>query len=267
MPTVPSSVVAVPEAGQICIWTLGADNSAMPGAASSLEAVLSPEERKEALRIPLVASRRQFIVGRAMLRRVLSSHFPVPVAAWRFARDHNRKPFVCAPRMPLPIQFSISHTEGLIACLVTLSSSAAVDVEKVEHSPDLPAVAAEFLSLGERKTLEALPGPEWTARFFDYWTLKEAYAKARGLGLQLKLSEFEFHFGRDDTIRMACPSRMDHNWREWRFWCRRQSSSHVISVAVRKDFEGPLEVVSRTVEIDASGFLAAAGSSPFSSGA
>ena len=70
----------------------------------------------------------------------LSHYFPVPAGAWRFARDHNGKPFIASPEVSPAAQFSVSHTEGLIACLITLSE-AAVDVEKIEYDQDLQLVA------------------------------------------------------------------------------------------------------------------------------
>src|SRR6185503_2047144 len=81
---------------------------------------------------------------------------------------------------------------GMLACLVSLTASAAVDVEHIVHTDDLAHVAEAVLARREREALGRLAGSDWTERFFDYWTLKEAYAKARGEGLGLPFGDIGF---------------------------------------------------------------------------
>ena len=148
-----------------------------------------------------------------------------------------------------PVHFSLSHTDGLIACLTSLSPHAAVDVEKVEDSRDLTLVAEQIFSPTELQTLNRLSGADWTARFFDYWTLKEAYAKARGLGLGLKLSAVGFEFGSDDSIRADFASDLSDDSSAWMFWLSR-SSPHTISVAAKRDRHHDIQIVRRSVKFN-----------------
>ena len=95
-----------------------------------------------------------------------------------------------------------------------------------------------------------LSGKDWTARFFDYWTLKEAYAKARGLGLGLTLSDVAFELASDDTIRVHFAAAVDDDPSAWVFWRRRLPPQHTISVAARKDFDDGCELILRAVKFN-----------------
>ncbi|MCI0428001.1 MAG: 4'-phosphopantetheinyl transferase superfamily protein [Nitrospiraceae bacterium] len=222
--------------GQLYLWTLRTDELTDTAIACGFQAILSADERNKARRFRRATDRQQFVISHALVRLALSNHFPVPAGDWRFDRDHNGRPFIVAPVILPPVRFSLSHTQGLVACLITLSAEAAVDVEKIEHNQDLALVARQVLSPAEQRALSVLSGKDWTARFFDYWTLKEAYAKARGLGLSLTLSHIGFECGRDDTLLARFASQVDDNSSAWVFWRRHLSPQHTISVAAKKDF-------------------------------
>jgi 4'-phosphopantetheinyl transferase len=218
--------------GQIYLWIAPQETS---GLVSSHEAILSEEERNRALRFHRIVDQDQFVFAHAFVRLVLSWHFGVAPSEWRFGRDCNGRPLITAPQIRPTVHFSLSHTKGLTACLVTLTAAAAVDVEKVVGDQELVFAAREVLSATERKTLGTSSGMEWTSRFFDHWTLKEAYAKARGLGLGLCLSDIGFDLSPGGKIQVRFAARMNDDPSSWLFWCRRLSLHHTISVAARKN--------------------------------
>jgi 4'-phosphopantetheinyl transferase len=235
--------------GQVDLWTVSTGYSA-DSTPVCLQSVLSNDEQKEARRFHQAKHQRQFVVARALLRRTLSRYFRVPAGDWRFARGLYNKPFLAGPYISPSPQFSLSHTDGLIACLITLSPEAAVDVEKVEYNDDLPLVARQVLSATELKTLSTLSRKEWTALFFEYWTLKEAYAKARGLGLGIKLSDITIERGLDNAIRAHFAPSVGDDSSTWAFWRRRLPSKHTLSVAAKQDFPGELRIVRRSVKFE-----------------
>jgi len=248
MPTDISEGQVVLKPGQIYLWTLSTEGTPSPATAHCLHGILSDSERDEARRFQRLADWQQFVVARALLRTALSRHFLVPAGDWRFDRDENGKPFIVAPALYSPARFSVSHTQGLVACLITLSAEAAgVDVEKIEHKPDLPLVAEQVLSNAERAALSTLSGKEWTTRFFEHWTLKEAYAKARGLGLGLAFRDISFETTQRNTELAQFAFRAHDNSSAWVFWHRHLPSRHIISVAVKKHCSREPEIVLRQV--------------------
>ena len=107
----------------------------------------------------------------ALLRAALAQAGLAPALADAVLREGRAK-----PRLPAPLEFSISHCEGLALCALSATGPLGVDAEA------LGALRADafrlYLSAAER----AWAGDD-PARFYTLWTRKEAVAKAAGHGL------------------------------------------------------------------------------------
>ncbi len=235
---------------QVHLWTFGIDGPVDVAIAHRLQGILSADEQTESRRFHRTRDQYQFIVARALVRLALSQYVPIPAGWWRFERDYYGKPFVTAPQIWPPVQFSVSHTEGLIACLVTRLCEAAVDVEKVEYARDLRLVAREVFSPAELIALSELSGSNWTTRFFDIWTLKEAYSKARGLGLSLMWKDISFELGSGNSICAHFTSALNDDPSAWAFWRHRLPTRHTVAVAAKGDRRGRLEIIQQSVRFD-----------------
>ena len=88
-----------------------------------------------------------------------------------------------------------------------------------------------FFSPCEARALRALPDSEQTRRFFAYWTLKESYIKARGLGLSLPLDQFSFLLDNED-IRVAFDEKLADDPARWRFALLSAPPHYMIAVGV-----------------------------------
>jgi len=236
--------------GQIIVRTVRTDKPTDIAVAGHLHQLLPPDELQEAQRFHKSADRNRFIISRSLLRLMLSHHFSVSPVDWVIGRGDNGRPFIVAPEMLPPIEFSISHTEGLVACLITISAEAAVDVEKVVYTQDLALTAKHVLSAAEQDELAALSGPDWTKGFFDHWTLKEAYAKARGLGLVLQFKDVGFELKSNNTILVHFAGRVDDNPSAWTFWNHHLRPQHSISVAAKRCCSKNNEVILGSVKFD-----------------
>jgi 4'-phosphopantetheinyl transferase len=154
-----------------------------PSDLARLLAVLTSTEADRASRFHHDEDRRRSIVGRAVLRCLLSRHFGVEPRAFCFKVRENGKPFL--PQSD--IHFSVSHS-GEVVAIALAASEVGVDIEAKHHIPETAAIAARFFSKDEAERVRA--ATDATHEFFRIWTMKEAVAKAVGHGLGLPLDCF-----------------------------------------------------------------------------
>jgi 4'-phosphopantetheinyl transferase len=156
-----------------------------------LTARLSADERARASRFVFDRDRGRFTVARAALRTILARYLDRPANALVFDYTSHGKPFLRSEADSPDIRFNVSHAAGVALIAVALAREVGVDVEDVREGFAAGAIAERFFSPAEVDALQALPAADRTAGFFNCWTRKEAYVKARGEGLSLPLSVFD----------------------------------------------------------------------------
>jgi 4'-phosphopantetheinyl transferase len=151
-----------------------------------LREVLDAEERERAARFHFDRDRERYIVARGVLRLLLSSY----LATSQFALTTNKfgKPFLRPPHDTL--HFNVSHSRDLALFGFTRVSEIGADVESIRPDFATQEIANRFFAPDEAATLMQLGESERAGAFFNCWTRKEAYIKARGIGLSLGLSTF-----------------------------------------------------------------------------
>ncbi len=152
--------------------------------------LLTSTETAKQQRYKFAKDRHDALITRAFIRDLLSYYADVAPQDWQFEKGNKDKPEVI--NCPLPLRFNISHTKNLIICAVTLEDDIGCDVENTGRNNNVLAIAERYFSSTEINELFALPEAQQRNRFFDYWTLKESYIKAWGLGLAIPLADFSF---------------------------------------------------------------------------
>ncbi len=196
--------------------------------------LLDDDERERWQRFVFAADRRQFLLAHVMLRKVLSRYADVPPQAWRFRKNEFGRPEIAGPVSAAGLSFNLSHTRGLVACAVTLGRPVGIDVEDLQRGSPVMDLAARYFSSFEMAELSGLPAERQSERFFELWTLKEAYLKARGVGLSLGLDRFSMRLapGQAPTISFA-PGLVDDS-AAWQFAQFRHGPRHLLAVAARR---------------------------------
>jgi len=196
--------------------------------------LLSDEEGRRVERFVQQDDAVRFIIGRALARTMLSRYADIRPHDWLLVVDEHGRPELAERPAGAPdLRFNLTHTPGLVACAVAVGREVGVDAEHVGRRVTFD-VAERFFSAREVADLRALPDGERHEVFFDYWTLKEAYIKARGLGLALPLRQFTFLRtpGRAPAITFAPELHDDATtWQFAQFW---PTADHRMSIAVRR---------------------------------
>ena len=197
------------------------------------ESLLTDDERVQMSRLYFARHRHQFLVTRALIRTSLSAYFQVEPADWQFGKNGYGKPGITFPEEAGPVQFNISHCEGLIMCGITRQHDIGVDVEDANRSTLATFESlSSYFSATEMADMAQLPIDQQRQRFFDYWTLKESYIKARGMGLAIPLAKFSFRFEADRLSAFETHPDLDDEAADWQFWRISQADRFRVAVAV-----------------------------------
>lgn len=167
---------------------------------------LSNDRRQRVLNLRKPADRQV----RALLYGVLEEflyggkhELSLPTESWRLSRSEHpivaypgHKPSISGVRN---LHFNISHS-GAMGVASFSCRQVGVDLQRsVVPATD---IAGEFFHPREQAFLECRHGEERSRDFVRMWTMKEAYAKALGLGLHMPFREFSVIDRRDTWARV-----------------------------------------------------------------
>jgi 4'-phosphopantetheinyl transferase len=228
--------------GELHLWYAipgDADGAAAPddtAHTAALERLLSPEELARCRTLTRPRGRREYLLTRALVRVALSTYAPVAPQDFRFRAGPHGRPELDPPS---PLRFNLSNSDGLVACLVGLEREVGVDLEPFGRADDVLDLAARICAPAELTALAALPGAaERTAHALALWTLKEAYVKARGLGLSLPVGSLTFTLG-PGAIALTCAPEADAAPGRWHFRSLELEGHRVAVAAGRSEARQP----------------------------
>jgi 4'-phosphopantetheinyl transferase len=146
-----------------------------------------------------------------------------------------------------PLEFSLSHTRGLVVCAVALRDAVGVDLEWPGREVARAELSRRFFAPAEADWLAALPATEQRAAFFELWTLKEAFIKAVGVGMAMPLADFAFSLAGHDSATISFAKPHGERSAEWQFHRLRLPGEHQAAVAIRRPAAQRSEIVIREV--------------------
>ncbi len=148
------------------------------------EEIVSTAERDRAELLRSESARADYIVIRGLVRTVLAGYLGVPPEEVALCRDGNGKPAIAGPLRLQNLHFNLAHSGGRVVCAVARRRKVGIDLERITTDFPLQTIAERFYSDDEVAGIQRLPSPDRGEAFFTLWTLKEAYLKATGEGLQ-----------------------------------------------------------------------------------
>jgi 4'-phosphopantetheinyl transferase len=153
---------------------------------AALRNTLDGDELRRARRYRRSEDRAHFIAGRGILRSILSRHLAITPGKVRFSTNPQGRPYLSDEP---DLHFSLSRSAGSALYAVAWKRPVGVDLERIR--PDLPieGIAQLFFSPSEFAFFNETNEATRTAAFFEVWTCKEAFLKARGTGFAIPSGE------------------------------------------------------------------------------
>lgn len=220
--------------GEIHIWSVQLDPP--PDIVERLGRSLSADEWERANRFRFDKHRRQYVVGRGVLRGLVAAYTGTRPEAVRFRYGERGKPYLADSTSGLELNLSNSDEMALVGFVRGLEIG--VDIEFLKPMPDCEQIAERFFSASERDVLRALPADRKEEAFFNCWTRKEAYLKAVGTGLAVPLDSFDVTLAPGEAPRMLTLEGDAERAARWYFEHFRPAEKYIGSLAIEGDPPG-----------------------------
>jgi len=214
------------QADEVDIWQ--SPNDLEPGDYGRLPHLLSADEVERAAAFRFERHRKQYIIGRSLLRILLAGYLQIDPLAVRFQYSVKGKPELVPSDRESHIQFNLAHSGGIILLGFTARRKIGIDVEEIRADVEIDEISQRFFSPFERPWLASLPLPQRYEAFFRCWTRKEALLKGTGEGLSVSL----------DSLNVFSDPEEDSCWLEtsnghvWLVQDVESSSGYAAAVAV-----------------------------------
>lgn len=173
--------------------------------ASSIEYLrrfLVADEVDRAQRFYFEKDRNHWTVAHAFLRIFLGRYLLCDPSELDFATNSYGKPAVVAPSRGNRLHFNLSHSGDLALFAFAYDKEVGVDLERMRSGIEYRDLATRVFSAVERAALDALDPFLQEEAFFLCWSRKEAYIKARGMGLSLPLEQFDVSLTPGEPARL-----------------------------------------------------------------
>jgi 4'-phosphopantetheinyl transferase len=216
---------------EVHVWLLQPEKVVDAAVLAAYSDSLSGEEHARQQRFHFEHDRKLFLVAHGMLRSVLSRYVAVAPSQWQFSSGRYGRPAISGPDDIPALRFNLSHTRGLVACAVSPEFDCGVDVERLRTPRNPRAIAQKMFAGSELTELEQLTGADYLERFFCYWTLREAYSKATGLGIAHAPKNFSFHISPAGNISIHFVPESEEQTARWQFAILQPGSEHLVAIA------------------------------------
>lgn len=230
------------------VWLMVPESVQDEARLEACRAVLSESElaRYERFRFP--QDRHRYLVSHALVRNVLSRYLEIPPAEWVFFCTSHGRPEIANPEIP-PLRFNLTHTTGLAACVVTLSDPCGIDAERIAARHDPLGVARRMFSEAEYEQLSRLAGLEQLQYFFTRWTLREAYVKARGIGISFPTHKLRFNVDPAGLVSVTFQLELKEQIDRWQFRVLRPTPQHIGAIAISRSGDLDKKLVVRNFDL------------------
>ncbi len=152
------------------------------------QSCMDPIEQARILRYRPERSRVRFICARGILKQLLGMYTGLSPQEIRFDYGALGKPHLNAD-LGIPIQFNATDTRNEALYAFCYGAELGVDIELASRTVKHDQLARKKLAHEEYNFYESLSEELRQNFILSLWTRKEAYGKARGVGIRYPLNE------------------------------------------------------------------------------
>jgi 4'-phosphopantetheinyl transferase len=194
--------------------------------------LMAANEIERADRFYFDKDRNRFTVARGVLRQLLGTYLNLDPRDVSFVYGPQGKPDLAEPHSTSGIRFNLSHSGEIALLALSLNRDLGVDVEQIRVDFATGEIATRFFSPEECLKLEAVPADQTADAFFNCWTRKEAYIKARGEGLFIPLDSFEVTLAPGEEAALLQVKAGDDSFSRWHFHALHPGAGYKGALAV-----------------------------------
>ena len=182
------------------VWLLDI-NRVTELAVADFEQRLTASEARRYANFARRQRKRQFLVGRMLLRLAVSKMINVPVHEITVLDRVGSAPeLFVAHKQRLPPNFSISHTRDWVGCALSTQVMLGFDIEINDPDRDIVALSQAAFEPDEQLWLMQQPDADRIAAFYRLWSTREAlYKLMSGLGREMPSSSLKRALDHDDS--------------------------------------------------------------------
>jgi len=229
-------------------WFVQPEKAAEPASIDHYRHLLSIQETAQYKRFHFPDDAHRYLISHALVRIVLSRYTDIAPSDWTFSKGEHGKPEVSNPNVAA-LRFNLTHTAGLVGCVVTLDNDCGIDAEHISTRHNPMGVAERMFSASECLEMQQLKDATQLEYFFTRWTLREAYVKARGIGISFPTRKLNFRVNDEACVEVMFETDLQENECNWRFHLLRPTPEHIAAIAVHTGNQPEKKLLVRTIEL------------------
>lgn len=129
------------------------------------------------------------------------------------------------------LQFSISHSGNFILIGFGMYFPLGIDIEIVNPNIDHLNLSKSVFSIREITSLQKLTGKKLIEGFYNIWTQKESYIKAKGLGLHMSLDSFSVNLNNVEKYNLLEAAEGQQETKKWQVFNFQTTSDYTAACA------------------------------------
>jgi 4'-phosphopantetheinyl transferase len=211
------------------LWYVKTADVAAPSLVARCEALLTAEEHERRGKFVFEKNRHEYLVTRALAQWTLARWTKRRPGEVTFVRTEYGRPLL---HPPSDVRFNLTNTIHLVACLVGAGRELGVDAEPIARADDILGIADTVFLAGELAALGRPAPGERRRRAVELWTYKEAYMKARGMGMSIPPQKFQI-VHRDGLPKLDLSLLGDDDEGRWELRAH-EVEGHIVSTCVER---------------------------------